>query len=92
VLEEGLRYQELLASDDPEVQRPAAPLTLEALAVLVNERLAREAELGRVSVDDIRAAVALGAHPLIDTIAVDGERGQVEIRALEIVEPGEIGA
>lgn len=92
VLEEGLRYQELLASDDPEVQRPAAPLTLEALAVLVNERLAREAELGRVSVDDIRAAVTLGTHPLIDTIAVDGDRVRVEIRAArEIGEPGAIG-
>ena len=82
VLEEGLRYQELLASDDPEVERPAAPLTLEALTVLVNERLAREGELGRLSVDDVRRAVALGADPLIDTIAVDGEHATVEIRAL----------
>jgi hypothetical protein len=59
--------------------------------VLVNERLAREAALGRVSVDDIRGAVALEAHPLIDTIAVDGEHMTVEVRALEIVEPGAIG-
>jgi hypothetical protein len=83
VLEEGLRYQELLASDDPEVQRPSAPLTLEALAVLVNERLAREAEPGRLSIDDIQGAVTLGAHPLIDTIAVDGDRVTIEIRAHE---------
>lgn len=80
VLEEGLRYQELLGSDDPEVQRPAAPLTVEALAVLVNERLAREGDAGRVSVDDVRRAVAYGAHPLVDTIAVDGERVTVEVR------------
>jgi hypothetical protein len=81
VLEEGLRYQELLASDDPEVERPAAPLTLEALTVLVNERLARERDEGRVSVDDVRAAVAYGAHPLVEAIAVDGERVTVEVRA-----------
>jgi hypothetical protein len=81
VVEEGLRYQELLASDDPDVQRPAAPLTVAALAVLVNERLAREGEAGRVSLDDVRTAVAYGAHPLVDTIAVDGERVTVEVRA-----------
>ena len=46
---------------------------------------------GRVSIDDIRTAVTLGAHPLIDTIAVDGDRVTVEIRAREIGEPGAIG-
>jgi hypothetical protein len=83
VLEEGLRYQELLASADPEVQRTSAPLTVEALAVLVNERLARDGELGRVSIDDVRGAVAYGTHPLVDTIAVDGERVTVEVRSSE---------
>ena len=55
VLEEGLAYQELLANADPEIERPTAPLTVEALAVLVNERLARDGELGRVSLDDCAA-------------------------------------
>jgi hypothetical protein len=83
VLEEGLRYQELLASADPEVQRTSAPLTVEALAVLVNERLAREGELGRVSIEDVRGAVVYGTHPLVDTMAVDGERVTVEMRSAE---------
>jgi hypothetical protein len=83
VLEEGLRYQELLGSADPEVQQTSAPLTVEALAVLVNERLAREGELGRVSIDDVRGAVAYGTHPLVDTMAVDGERVTVEMRSAE---------
>jgi hypothetical protein len=83
VLEEGLRYQELLASADPQVQRTSAPLTVEALAVLVNERLAREGELGRVSIDDVRGAVAYGVHPLVDTMSVDGERVTVESRSAE---------
>jgi len=83
VLEEGLRYQELLASADPEVQKTSAPLTVEALAVLVNERLAREGELGRVSIDDVRAVIAYGTHPLVDTMAVDGERVTVEVRSSE---------
>jgi hypothetical protein len=69
---------------------PPAPLTLEALAVLVNERLACESELGRVSIDDIRAAVTLGTHPLIDTIAVDGDRVTIEIRAHKPSEPSPI--
>jgi len=83
VLEEGLRYQELLAGADPEVQRTSAPLTVEALAVLANERLAREGELGRVSLDDVRGAIAYGTHPLVDTLAVDGERVTVEMRSTE---------
>lgn len=84
VLEEGLRYQELLASADAEVQKTSAPLTAEALAVLVNERLARDGELGRVSIDDVRGAVAYGAHPLVDTMSVDGERVTVEARSSEV--------
>jgi len=83
VIEEGLRYQELLASADPDVQRTSAPLTVEALAVLVNERLAREGETGRVSIDDVRGAVAYGVHPLVDTMSVDGERVTVESRSAE---------
>jgi Restriction endonuclease len=83
VLEEGLAYQELLANADPQVHRTVAPLTVEALAVLVNERLAHENELGRVSLDDIRRAVAYGAHPLVDTLSLDGDRVTIEARWLE---------
>ncbi len=83
VLEEGLAYQELLANADPQVQRPVAPLTVEALAVLVNERLARDGELGRVSLDDVRGAVTYGVHPLVDTMALDGDRVTIEARWVE---------
>lgn len=89
VLEEGLAYQELLANADPQVQRPTAPLTIEALAVLINERLAREGELGRVSLDDIRAAVAYGTHPLVDTMSREAERITIEARWLEKKPPKE---
>jgi hypothetical protein len=83
VLEEGLAYQELLANADPQVQRTTAPLTVEALAVLVNERLARDGELGRVSLDDVRGAVAYGVHPLVDTMSLDGDRVTIEARWVE---------
>jgi hypothetical protein len=83
VLEEGLAYQELLATADPQVERAPAPLTAEALAVLVNERLARDGELGRVSLDDIRDAIAYGVHPLVDTMSQDGDRITIEARWTE---------
>ncbi|MEA2721252.1 MAG: hypothetical protein QOJ39_3116, partial [Candidatus Eremiobacteraeota bacterium] len=51
--------------------------------VLVNERLARDGELGRVSLDDIRAAVTYGAHPLVDTMSLDGDRVTIEARWVE---------
>ena len=37
----------------------------------VNECPAREGELGRISLDGVRGAVAVGSHPLVHTIAVD---------------------
>jgi len=83
VLEEGLAYQELLANADPQVQRTVAPLTVEALAVLVNERLAREGDLGRLSLDDVRAAVTYGVHPLVDTMSLDADRITIEARWTE---------
>jgi hypothetical protein len=36
-----------------------------------------------VSIDDVRGAVVYGAHPLVDTMAVDGERVTVEMRSAE---------
>ena len=61
VLEEGLAYQELVANEDPQIQRTTAPLTVEALAVLVNERLARDGEVGRISLEDVRQAITYGS-------------------------------
>jgi hypothetical protein len=58
-------------------------LTIEALAVLVNERLARDGELGRVSLDDVRGAVTYGAHRLVDTMSLDGDRVIIEARWVE---------
>jgi len=80
-LEEGLAYQELLATADPQVQHPPAPLTVAALAVLVNERLARDGEVGRISLDDIRGAVLYGTHPLVDTMSQSGEEITIEARS-----------
>jgi hypothetical protein len=56
---------------------------VEALAVLLNERLARDGELGRVSLDDVRAAVTYGVHPLVDTMSLDGDRITIEARWTE---------
>jgi Restriction endonuclease len=64
-------------------ERPTAPLTAEALAVLVNERLARDGELGRVSLDDIRGAIAYGTHPLVDTMCLECDRVTIEARWAE---------
>ncbi len=80
VLEEGLAYADSLAAADPDAERGPAPLTVEALAVLVNTRLARGRDLGRVSVADVRAAVAYGAHPMVGTIAEYGERVVITAR------------
>lgn len=51
--------------------------------MLVNERLARDGELGRVSLDDVSGAVAYGVHPLVDTLSLDGDRVTIEARWAE---------
>ncbi|HEY0394808.1 MAG TPA: hypothetical protein VGD01_09995 [Candidatus Elarobacter sp.] len=53
------------------------------LRVLVNERLARDGELGPVSLGDVRGAVAYGVHPLVDTISLDGDHVTIEARWVE---------
>lgn len=80
-LEEGLRYQLSLISDDSQVQPQDAPLTVEALAMLVNERLATEGDVGRVGVEDVRAAVDLATHPAVALMARDSS-GAVYVEAL----------
>jgi hypothetical protein len=66
---------------------PSGHRVQKALVVLVNERLACDGELGRVSRDDVRGAVAYGAHPLVDTISVDAERVTIEARWVEAKHP-----
>jgi hypothetical protein len=48
--------------------------------VSVNECPAREGELGRISLDGVRGAVAVGSHPLVHTIAVDAHPQTVEVQ------------
>jgi hypothetical protein len=80
LLEVGLDYQLSLVRADSQVERVSAPLTVEALVVLINERLAAESDLGRVGVDDVRRAIAFASDPLVDAVSVDGEAIYVERR------------
>ena len=82
-MEEGLKYQRSLLTDDPLRERVNAPLTVESLALLVNERLAAELDEGRASVDDVRAAVALASHPAIGVARVEGNTIWVEASIAE---------
>jgi DNA primase len=72
-MQEGLAYQESLAVErtDP----VDAPLTVEALTLLVNQRMAREGMLGRCSVQHVREAVAIAASAAVGaaSIAPTGE-------------------
>jgi len=81
VVEEGLAYQRSLATTDAQIEHVSAPLTLEAVALLVNQRLVREGDLARVGVDDIRAAVAYATHPLVAALTVD-RNGRISIERL----------
>ncbi len=79
VMEEGLSYQRSLAQNDPEIQPVDAPLTAEALTMLVNERLANEHDEGRMGVEDIRAAIALATHPAIGFASEDQGGISIEV-------------
>lgn len=70
-LEEGLKYQLSLSTADSLVQPQNAPLTIEALAMLVNERLAAQGDTGRVSVEDVRAAADIATHPAVALMSRD---------------------
>ena len=80
VLEAGFAYQLALTQQDPQVQRVPAPLTAEALVVLVNQQLVAEGDLGRVGVDDVRRAIAFASDPLVGAITVDGDAVYIERR------------
>jgi hypothetical protein len=80
VLEEGLAYQIALRSPDPQVERVDAPLTVEVLATLVNQRLARENDLARIGVEDVRSALTFASHPLVDAARVAKDGSVVVVR------------
>jgi hypothetical protein len=59
-LQQGLAYQTSLATDGAAID---APLTVDALTMLVNERMACEGMLGRCSTADIAGVVAVARSP-----------------------------
>jgi DNA primase len=70
MLAESLAYQRSLSVSDVQVERTDAHLTLDALALLVNQRLERDGDLARASADDIREALAFAESPLIDAARI----------------------
>jgi bifunctional non-homologous end joining protein LigD len=91
MLEEGLTYQRSLCEADTQVQHVNAPLSVDSLTLLVNQRLEREGDLARASLDDIRSAIAVAASPLIGAVDQTGEtvtiisRAPLPLRALDEV-------
>lgn len=79
-MEEGLKYQRSLIDGDAQLQPQDAPLTVEALAMLVNQRLAAEDDAGRVGVEDVRRAVDLATHPAVGFMSRDAN-GAVFVQA-----------
>lgn len=73
MLEEGLSYQRSLCQSDTQVQQVKATLSVDSLTLLVNQRLEREGDLARASQDDIRAAIAVAASPLVGAVHQTGE-------------------
>jgi hypothetical protein len=81
MLEEGLKYQRSLCEADIQVQQVNAPLSLDSLTLLVNQRLERESDLARASQDDIRTAIAFASSPLIGAVEQAGEAVTIISRA-----------
>jgi DNA primase len=81
MLEEGLMYQRSLCKADTQVQHVNAPLSVDSLTLLVNQRLEREGDLARASQDDIRAAITVAASPLFGAVQQTGETVVVVSRA-----------
>jgi hypothetical protein len=52
------------------VQHVNAPLSVDSLMLLVNQRLERDGDLARASQDDIRAAITSAASPLLGAVAL----------------------
>ena len=73
MLEEGLAYQRSLTTADTQVQRTNAPLTIESLTLLVNQRLQHNNDLARMGTDDIRSALAIATSPLIEAAHQEAE-------------------
>jgi bifunctional non-homologous end joining protein LigD len=66
-LQQGLAYQTSLATEGAAID---APLTVDALTMLVNERMAREGMLGRCSTADIAGVVAVAGSPWYEAMEV----------------------
>jgi len=81
MLEEGLAYQRSLCEADTQVQGVNAPLSVDSLTLLVNQRLEREGDLARASQDDVRAAIAIGVSPLIGAVRQTGDAVTIVSRA-----------
>jgi bifunctional non-homologous end joining protein LigD len=81
MLEEGLTYQRSLCKADAQVQHVNAPLSVDSLTLLVNQRLEREGDLARASQDDIRAAIIVAASPLVGAVQQTGDAVVVVSRA-----------
>jgi hypothetical protein len=73
MLEEGLAYQRTLTTADTQVERTNAPLTIESLTLLVNQRLERNNDLARMSTNDIRAAAAIATSALVEAAYQEAE-------------------
>jgi bifunctional non-homologous end joining protein LigD len=73
MLEEGLNYQRSLCQADTQVQQVNAPLSVDSLTLLVNQRLEREADLARAGPDDIRSAITVAVSPLFGAVQQTGE-------------------
>jgi DNA primase len=88
---EGLAYQESLGAEAV-VSADDGLVTAEVLALLVNQRMAREGMVGRCSVADARAAMAFASSPGIGAAVLSaGGTVSIEVRgAAEAVVPAAI--
>jgi hypothetical protein len=67
-MQEGLAYQASLAAQTGPLDDEF--LTVEALTLLVNQRMAREGMLGRCSNADVRSAIALATTDLFGLVSL----------------------
>jgi DNA primase len=79
-MQEGLAYQKSLAAEGGPPDD--ALLTVEALTLLVNQRMSREGMLGRCSNDDIRAALTVATSASVGLTDAVSSSGYVIERAI----------
>jgi hypothetical protein len=85
MLEEGLKYQRSLCEADTQVQSVNAPLSIDSLTLLVNQRLQREGDFARATQDHIRAAISIAALPLIGAVCQTGDAVNIISRATKVL-------